>query len=78
VLVDLGLERRRRVIVGCLKLHRFEAGRGGRAETLKQRPVREQISEVGGETRHVIVSLSVMRPNVISALPNARSMSWPR
>src|SRR4029078_6300309 len=46
------LERRRRVIVRRLQFHRLEASRGGRAEALEQRPLGEQIGQVGGKARH--------------------------
>ena len=54
MLVDLGLERRRRVVVRGLQLHRLEARGGGRSEPLQQGTLGEQVGKVGGETGHVI------------------------
>ena len=54
VLVDLGFQRGRRVIVGRLQLDGLEASRCRRAETLEQRPLGEQISEIGGKARHCL------------------------
>ena len=56
--LDLGPHRRRRVVVGELQLDRLEARRGRGAEALDQRPLGEQISEVGGETGHEFMTSS--------------------
>jgi hypothetical protein len=52
------LDRRRRVVVGELQLHRLEAASGRRGEPLDQRPLGEQIGDVGGETWHGVFRLA--------------------
>ena len=51
-----GFDRRRRLIIGKLQLHGFEAGRGGRAEAFEQRMLGEKVGEIGGEARHGSIS----------------------
>jgi hypothetical protein len=52
MLLDLGPNRSRRLVVGKLQFHRLEAGRSRGAEALNRRPFGEEIGEIGGETRH--------------------------
>jgi hypothetical protein len=52
VAVEFGLHRRRRLVIGKLQLDCAKAGRGRRREPLDQRPLGEQIGQIGGEAGH--------------------------
>ena len=54
--LELGTDRRGRVVVGKLQLDRLEAGRRRRAEALHERALGEQIGKVGGEAGHDLFS----------------------
>jgi hypothetical protein len=50
--VELGFDRGGRVVIGKLQFDRLEARRRRRAKALEQRPLGEEISEVGGKARN--------------------------
>ena len=59
---ELGPHRRRSVIIGKLQLDRLEAGRGGRGEAFDERPLGEQVGQIGGEPGHVTAVAKVRAP----------------